>query len=152
MKRRSKEKSSLYAYLDSLGVLESGDDKAIEAAKRQYWSMVKSKWNKDKRKTFKAFTVYLDTKEAKVVQAASIQQHSSATNFIKQSALSIAARGRYTDATTIGEIRQLLVNHYHHIEQYADAIGLSSAQSQHFLQDTRRLEEGVMKLLWKGKK
>jgi hypothetical protein len=79
----------------------------IAAAKRRYWSKVRSNWNKEKRKRSKSYTVLLERQELKAVQRAAKQQQISGTRFIKAAALHVAGQGTMVNKATLGEVRQI---------------------------------------------
>ena len=146
MKKRV-QYSALYQYLNDSGALESGDPAAIASAKRRYWSKVRSNWNKEKRKRCKSYTVLLEGQELRAVQRAAKEQQMSATRFIKAAALHVAKQDAMINKIVIGEIRQLLMNHYSAIEVSVQKNTANKTIGQDFLQSAYNLQLAVLKVL-----
>jgi hypothetical protein len=104
-----KHSANLYAFLESKGVLATGDDREIEAAKRLYWANYKREWKKEKRKQNRAFTIYFDPKDAASIRKASTIQRMSMTKFIAWAALSAAGKGSSCNPAMAGQVRQAIV-------------------------------------------
>lgn len=112
MKRAIKQTSNLYTFLEAQGVLASGDAVAISEAKQKYWAQYKKAWKKAKRLESKSFTILFTYQEAKQIAKQADKFHTSSTNYIKQAAI----RSKdISDKISIGEIRQLLYQHYNKI-------------------------------------
>ena len=84
MNRAIKKKSSIYAYLDSTKVLETGSDQDIAIARKEYWKAYKAKWRKTQKQKAQEFTVKCTLQEAKEIEAVAKQHGISKNRFIKQ--------------------------------------------------------------------
>ena len=64
--RSAKKKSSIYQYLDSINILESGTDDDISQARKKYWREYKAGWRRQKRKEEKELTTSWTADELKM--------------------------------------------------------------------------------------
>ena len=87
MKRRIKNKSSIYEYLDSTKVLEFGTEQDIAQARKKYWKEYKVQWRRQKRKAEKELTTSWTAEESKILAEAARKHKISKTSFIKTSTL-----------------------------------------------------------------
>ena len=86
MKRKMKFSGGLYKFLDRSGVLVSGDDTAIKAAKREYWRLYKKNWRMNQKTINKAFTVVLSIQDYEWLGASAKAHKRTINNFLKQAA------------------------------------------------------------------
>ena len=109
MKRAMKKKSNLYAFLDHTKVLETGSEKAIQAAKAAYWKAYKTQWRKAQRKRTKQYVIALLEPEAERIVSAARTHHRSPTRFIKDACFAYLSK-QYLPVDPLGlaTIRQLL--------------------------------------------
>ncbi len=129
--RRVKTKSSLYQYLDSLKVLESGNEEAIQAARKEYWRKYKAIWRNQKRKAEKELTTSWDKNELKTLADAARKHKLSKTKFIKTSTLAyIDKRYVVPDVLEVRRIAQLLAVTYNTIQElnYENALPLQTGK------------------------
>jgi hypothetical protein len=141
MRRRSKNNTGLYAFLDASGVLEHGTAEAIEQAKKQYWREYKRKWKKERKKTMKTFEIDFDLHDLKTIIQASKKQHVSPTRYIKKSAL---ANQRIVNPVSIGIIRELVIVHHNTILELIEEQKLSKPISSELLTQASRLEDAIL--------
>lgn len=87
--RRIRKNTSLWAYLDSVGILEKGTDAEIKAEKRKYKKQCQLRYMKKYRTDRNEYTINFSKlrEENKQLQKAAKGHRLSATAFIKQSAL-----------------------------------------------------------------
>jgi hypothetical protein len=119
--RNSKRNSGIYAYLEASGVLETGTIEDIAAMRKQYYREYKKNWRKEKRIREREFTVSYSDTELKVVEAAATGKHKTVPRFIKEAALAYCRKHWLIDATTLFEIRELLLKTYTAIDALTDA-------------------------------
>lgn len=112
--KRHNVNGSIYKYLDAIGVLETGTEEDIEVARKKYWTEYKRQWKKEMKKSRKSFEIFLTLKEANIITQEAKKNHTSTTNYIKQSALT--NRGGIVDHVVIGEFRELLFLHHSALE------------------------------------
>lgn len=84
---KQKHMQSVYAYLESSGVLDGGTDEAISQARKEYWRRYKASWRKQKRATEKEITVSWDKEELQLLTKTSKYHHMSRTAFIKSATI-----------------------------------------------------------------
>lgn len=102
-------KASLYSYLDSTKVLETGSEQDIASAKKNYWRMYKAEWRKNQRKRTIQVTITLTETEAKQTKEAARKHKRSHVQFLKEAAFSyLAKRYLIPDIIAVKTIQQLL--------------------------------------------
>src|SRR5258705_9612425 len=106
MRRRIKNGSRLYYFLEEQGVLESGNKELIENTKKKYWKECRKNYKRIKRQESKSFVIFFNFKEFKIINQEAKKSHTSPTNFIRQSALN-NNRG-VVDRVEIGKLRKEL--------------------------------------------
>ncbi len=142
MSRKINKETGLYAFLDKQGVLESGNDELIRATKRRYWLGYKKKWNKEKLKKYKAYTIHYNPKELDFISKAAEKYNIKVTNFIKQS--SLANKKNVVDPIAVGEIRGLLALHFFFLQSLSEEDKLSTEQANQMLNKITNLEKEVL--------
>jgi len=106
MKRKGK---GIYQYLQSEGVLETGSDEAIKAARKRYWAQYKAAWRRNKRNTSKSFEIIMNPKEHARIQGAAKMHKRSSTSYIKEAALAYSQQlFLVPDITVVYEIKEAL--------------------------------------------
>ena len=136
------KKQSIYDYLTSTGVLETGDDVAIKTAKQQYWKEYRNSWKQQKRKAHNSYTVLLTAQENRQVQSAARQQQTSPTQYIKQSA--VTRTGGISIELT-GTIRQLLYQCYREVEELMEENKIHDEITKVILEKISTLEKHILK-------
>jgi len=113
MKKGTKNKSSIYAYLDSMKVLETGSEQDIVEARKAYWRIYKAEWRKDQRKSKKLIVLVLLPDEAKQLREGAKKHRRSLPRFIKESCFAYLNKQYLApDPIALSTIRQLLaMNH-----------------------------------------
>ncbi len=86
---KNKKNSSLWAYLEAMGVLEHGTDAEIKAAKRAYWKSYYAKYRRVQREDKPEFSVPLSKKNGDYGKMAlgAKQHRMTITTFIRKAAL-----------------------------------------------------------------
>lgn len=113
MKRRIKNTSGIYEYLETCGVLETGTDKELEEARKEYWKKYRATYQRQKRKEQNAFTVLFNKKEMRLLKPVVQKHHSNYTRFIKQATLAyIQQQFVVIDPASVNQIRELLTKNY----------------------------------------
>ena len=109
MKRVIKKKSSIYCYLNSTKVLETGSDQDIAIARKEYWKAYKAEWRKTQRQKAQEFSIKCTLQEAKEIETAAKQHGISKNRFIKQACFGYM-RKRYVplDPYSLATIRLTL--------------------------------------------
>lgn len=88
MKRKNKQ-SGVYAYLNTLGLLENGSEVELSIARKEYWKKYQANWIRTKRKQAH-LTVYFNNKEFRIIKNAARNNKRSNTRYIKEAALAYA--------------------------------------------------------------
>jgi len=109
--RRIRKNTSLWAYLDSVGILEKGTDNEIKQAKKQYWKKYFLSYKQERRKTIPEYPIGLSKKNGEYTRIKNeAKKHKlTITSFLKQSALAyIGKRFLVPDRTQVSNIEQML--------------------------------------------
>ena len=145
MKRKIKNSTGLYSFLDAFGILEHGTGKEIEQAKQQYWKDYRRKYNKIKRRENKSFQILFNFNEAKIIAREAEKHHCSPPNYIKQSALS--NKQNIIDKVAIAEIRELVIVHHTTLINLTEENKLSHPINNRLLNQASQIEEKVLAFL-----
>jgi hypothetical protein len=143
-----KKKSEVYAYLQKIGVLETNDEVIITHAKRLYWKEYKKRFAKNKRRQFKATTVFMNKQEYKTIREVAARHKRSVTAYIKESSLCYAQqRFLVPDILAVHEIKEALQLHYVSIQRSFEDGLLPYAISRLVLLRLEELERTVLNKL-----
>ena len=108
MKKR-KEAHSVYEYLDSTGILETGNSEEIFAARRAYWNAYRAQWRRQQRMKKSEFTVSFTKKEMQLLGSVATNHHRSVTKFIHDATLGYITQSYVVhDSQTINELKAIL--------------------------------------------
>lgn len=119
--RKPKSNSKLYAYLQSLGVLERGNEEEIQNAKKEFRKQYLTTYKKSYRKEKKHIEIILNPNERDFLQSQAILQGMPLPTFLKQSSLNYLQQKYMTPhPKTILEIKELVFKTYSKIEKIAD--------------------------------
>jgi hypothetical protein len=152
MKRAFKKKSSVYAYLNSTKVLETGNDLDIALARKAYWKAYKTAWRKSKRKELKQFVIALTANETKQVAAAAKMHKRSVTWYIKKSCFAYMTKQYLAvDPIALATIRQLLAMNLNALHKLFDDNKLPFDTGRKLLAQMEELEQKVMHELYHPK-
>jgi len=152
MKRAIKNKSGVYSYLCSTKVLETGSDKDIANARKEYWKGYKAEWRKKQRLETKEFTIVCTVQEVKDILEAARKHKRSRSNFIKESCLAyLHKRYLVPDVVAINSIRQQLAMNINTLKQLFDENKVSYQTGTSLLQKMAVLEQVVLAELHKPK-
>jgi len=83
-RRKLNDKSNLFSFLNSSGVLENGTHDQIQKVRAEYWREYKRKWRNAKRKSEKEITISFTQDEFKEISNESKRHKLSRTQFIKK--------------------------------------------------------------------
>ena len=83
-KRKLNDKSNLFSFLNSSGILENGTHNQIQKVRAEYWREYKRKWRNAKRKSEKEITISFTQDEFKEISNESKRHKLSRTQFIKK--------------------------------------------------------------------
>lgn len=109
MKRKLNSKSSIYSFLKSSGVLESGTPEEIRNVRNTYWREYKRNWRKQKRRAEKEITLCLTIDELQEITKEAKRHKLSRTRFIKQSCLAYIDKSFIVpEISEVRKISQLL--------------------------------------------
>ncbi|MBI4946485.1 MAG: hypothetical protein HY840_08805 [Bacteroidetes bacterium] len=88
-RNRIRKNTSLWAYLDSVGVLENGTEEEIKQAKKQYWKKYFLQYKQNRRKDRPEFPIGLSKKngEYERIKRAASSHNMTTSSFLKKSAL-----------------------------------------------------------------
>lgn len=148
MERKKKRGNDLYAYLDSIKILENGTDEAITFAKKEYWKNYRAVWRKSQRKRTKQVTVSFDTLEFEIIIATARKHQLSKTKMIKQACLAYISKTYIVvDRIAISKIQQLLAMNYNILKMLFDEDMLPFEKGRLALKQIEELDTVVSKLL-----
>ena len=150
MTYEEKKKSGVYAYLDTLNVLNSGSEELIAATKKAYWKAYKAEWRRQRRcsKNYKDYTVTLNSHEVQIVAVAAMQHKRSKTQFIKDACLAYAQQKFVVpDATTVAEIKHFLRLCYTTLQQAINDNRVLYRDGFELMQTIETLEHTVLSKL-----
>lgn len=83
----TKRHKSIYAFLESSGVLESNDPELIKNARQAYWRTYHREYKKGKREKAREHTVTLEKREEQVLKEEAAKNEMTLSKFIKEMAL-----------------------------------------------------------------
>lgn len=147
MKRKIKKGSSVYVYLDAIGVLEKGSSDDIERHKKIYWANVRKAWKKAKLQECKSFTIFFSPVELKVITQSIKNRKLSVTAYIKQAALSASKNKSVVDRIAVGEVREAVMLHYNTIQRLGEEKEISQTIASELLQHARIIETKTIAFL-----
>lgn len=120
--KRIRKNTSLWAYLDSIGVLENGTEDEVKKAKKSYWKKYFFDYKKNQRQDKPEFSIGLSRKkgEYKLIAETAKRHKLPITAFIKQSALAyITKKYLIPDKTQIAKLELLLMQSMNEIQRIA---------------------------------
>lgn len=145
MKRKTKNGSAIYSYLDSQGVLEAGNNAQIQEAKKKYWADYRRKYKKIKRKESKSFEIFFSFKEMKIIKRETKRHRISSTNYIRQSALKVGKS--IIDPVAVGKIRKVLFMNYNVLLEISKQNKVTQELGNQLLEQMLDLEKKVLAFL-----
>lgn len=147
MKQAGKN-SGLYAYLDSIKVLETGSAVDITLAKQKYKKMYKANWRRERRHAAKVFEIALMGDEITDVSKAAKVHKMSKTKFIKAACLAyIQKQFVVPDIHSVNVIRQLLAVNYTYLQTLFDENRIPFEIGKDLMLRMAELENGVLSTL-----
>jgi hypothetical protein len=153
MKRKMKFSGGLYKFLDRSGVLVSGDDTAIKAAKREYWRLYKKNWRMNQKTINKAFTVVLSIEDYEWLGASAKAHKRTINNFLKQAAICyLQQKYLVPDIILVKEIQGLLIKIYTGIQKMLDENLLEFKETRVLLDRVAEIEKLIHGALQEPKK
>jgi|ERR1035437_783158 plasmid maintenance system antidote protein VapI len=142
---RHVKKKGIYDYLDSIKILESGNDEEITLARKKYWREYKAEWRRNKRKNEKELTTSWTGDELEELTNAAKKHKVSKTKFIKKSTLAyIDKRYIVPDQIEVRRIAQLLSITYNSIREMMDENALHMHTGKIILEKIFDLERQVL--------
>ncbi len=113
MKRKTNTGSGVYQYLQASGVLDSRDNAAIVAKRKEYWREVKRKWKLQKKQSSTEFVLYFNDAELQEITKAAKAHGISKTRYCRNAVMSYTHK-RYLvqSPAAINHIAQLLSLNY----------------------------------------
>lgn len=116
--KRIKHTSGLYAYLHNIGVLDTGTEEQIAAARKAYWKNYKTQWIRQQRSKTSSYTILLTTEELQFIKTRAKQYKTPITPFLKLAAFSYLNQCfAVPDVLAIRKMIQLLGLTYNSIEE-----------------------------------
>lgn len=145
MKRSLKKRSTLYTYLESTKILETGTEEQINLAKKAYWKEYKRVWRKHKRRAEKELTLSFNRPEMKIVTDEARKHKMSRTGYIKRATLAYIDKiYLVTDLEQVRRITQLLAMNYNIIQRMVEDGQLTSTLGNTVLAKVSDLEKQVL--------
>ena len=110
----------MYHYLQSSGVLDTGDAADIANKRKEYWREVKKKWKQQKKQTSAEFVLYFNDVELLEIAKAAQAHGMSKTRYCRNAVLAYT-RKRYLvpGAAAINHLVQLLSLNYAALQDIA---------------------------------
>jgi len=131
--------SALHTYLKEKGL------EYTEATVKQYWTEYRRKWQNQKRKEQKTYTIFCSKQEQAVFTKAAINHSLSITTLIKQSSLAyLKQQFLQIDSATISEIKQTLTLMYSSVIHTLDEERISQSQAIALLQKIESIEQTIL--------
>lgn len=148
MKRKFNSKSSIYSFLKSSGVLESGTPEEIKNARHQYWKEYKRKWRIQKRKCDSEFTIYFNDEELKEISTEAKRHKLSRTKFIKQACIAYLNKSFIVpDAKETKRIAQHLSMTYNSIQELIEENKIEFKSGKSILEAIYKLEREILPVI-----
>jgi hypothetical protein len=145
MKKARENKDSLYSYLDSLKLLDSGSAEAITLARKLYWRTYKAQWRKENRRVNKEITTSWTAEELKVLSEEAKKHKLSKTKFIKTATLAyIDKRYIVPNQPEVRKIAQLLALNYNQIQEMVEEKELHLQTGKIILEKILELERSIL--------
>ncbi|MBL7738472.1 MAG: hypothetical protein JNK14_04585 [Chitinophagaceae bacterium] len=144
MKRKIKDGTGLYVYLNSIGILTNGTDEEISKCKKMYWTKYRKEWKKNKRQQSKAYTMLFSFKEARAIAQKAEKLGITPTQFIKRCALS---RHNFIGPVLTGQMREQIMLCTHNIETIMDEKRLPGQVTEEILTTAYKMEKAVLAIL-----
>jgi hypothetical protein len=148
MSRKKPHTTSLYEYLESSGVLDTGSDEAIADARKHYWKEYKARWRKQKRKEEKELTTSWTPNELKDLTNAARHHAMSRVAFIKSATIAYMQKSFIVpDKVGVRKIAQLLAMNYNLIQEMIEEKTISLQAGNPLLDRITELEKSVRSIL-----
>ena len=120
MKRKANTGSGVYNYLQSSGVLDTGDAAEIANKRKEYWRDVKKKWKQQKKQTSAEFVLYFNDAELLEISKAAQAHGISKTRYCRNAVLAYThTRYLVPSAAAINHLVQLLSLNYAALQDIA---------------------------------
>ncbi len=141
----AKKKGGIYEYLHATGVLNTGNDALIKAAKKEYYKHYKAAWKQAHRKQTKEIVVVFTHSQAQLVASAAKKHNRSQPGFIKAACLAYMNR-RYVvpDVLALNTIRELLAMNYGVLKKMLDDNQLTYQSATALMYQVAALENKVL--------
>lgn len=148
MKRRIKQKSSVYAFLLSKGILENGTDEEIQNARQEYWKEYKRRWRIEKRRKEKEITLSLSHDEWKILNREATRHKLNRTQFFKQASFAYINKSFIVPNTLeVRKIAQLLSMTYNSIQDLLFENKVNINLGRNSLEVIQQIELDILPLL-----
>lgn len=133
-------------------ILETGDEKAISSAKKEYRRKYKAEWRKKKRRVTKEITTAWNASEFKLLKDEAKRHNESVTRFIKRATVAYMDK-RYVvpDEVKVTKVLQLLALAYNRISELVDETIISASAGRLALADLSQLEKDIRITLFSPK-
>ncbi len=148
MKRAMKQKSTLYAYLNDIKVLETGTEQDIERARKEYWRNYRVQWRKKYRADTVQLLVILTKEEIQIVAGCARKHKRSKSAFIKEACFAyVSKQYLFPDKEALLKIHQLLAMNYQIIMKLWDENIITYKIGTELANKYAELERSVMAIL-----
>lgn len=146
--RKKNSKASIYYFLKSSGVLETGTHEQIQKVRAEYWRIYKRNWRINKRKTEKEFTISLTEEELKEINSESKRHRLSRTKFIKQACFAYINKSFIVpDSKAVKLIAQQLSITYNSIQELMEEDLIEIKSGKLMLDAIYNLERVILPVL-----
>ena len=140
--------TGVFEFLKASGVLETGSKDVIDIAKREYMREYKRKWIMNKRKEEKQVTIFLNSKEYKLISKSANAHKRNTTQYIKEAALAYSKRQYINpDPLITNYIREALALNYNAIAHLEEGNVISAGMDQKLLAKLECMEQMIMEKL-----
>ena len=143
---------SLYAYLNTSNLLETGSEQDIANAKKTYRKAYKAAWKQQYKKSHTYITLSLTQAEAKQISEAAKNYRRGRPRFIKEACFAyLDKRYLVPDVVALGAIRQMLGMNFNLVQKMFEENRLSYEIGTVLLQQMGELERKVLVELYHPK-
>ncbi|MBK7800102.1 MAG: hypothetical protein IPJ53_13450 [Saprospiraceae bacterium] len=147
-KRKLNDKSNLFSFLNSSGILENGTHNQIQKVRAEYWREYKRKWRNAKRKSEKEITISFTQDEFKEISNESKRHKLSRTQFIKKACFAYINKIFIVpDSKEVKRIAQQLSMTYNSIQGLIEENSIEFKSGRSILEAIIKLEREILPVL-----
>lgn len=146
MKRKIKNGTGLYAFLETTGVLATGTVEEIENQKKRYWVQYRKEWKKNKRQQSKVYVVMVSFKDSRRISQKAKAIGVTPASYLKHCALNDEV---ILGPVLIAKIREQFVLYTSKCEELLEMHLVNEPIQEQVMEELINLEKNVMELIAK---